>query len=384
MTKKTVWHTIVQVVCTVAVFLLIAAFSRGLSNTFENLDPSKQGETFDQFMTHGTSIGYRGLTVLLLVWFGMILYTFFRIALSYDRFSKRASVGEPNGLFNRIVRVVSAPSFWIELAAVLLLTFVLPSGFLVAKGFFPFATFPVVAVSFFFARVGAASQAVDVPWGRNIIRMTGIANEMLRILAHVLVIVVGLPFILFVYSNYLLHRNPTIVVVSLAVFGPLLFVLFRAFQKRRKLLKGLGKLCEEKEYSYSIGKAYRSILFPSREPEIRIETGQGTFACVLLNSFSKKTPLYLSRLLGEEGLLVGRGTFSYRTTELRPAFEPNDKKVLVLVPVPLYIFRRSEDDDWHPLYAAEQVGDYSVYSLSAFLNALDLDALDEAKKKRDW
>ena len=223
MTKKTVWHTIVQVVCTVAVFLLIAAFSRGRFNAFKNLDPSKREETFDLYMTRNTSIGYRGLTVLLLVWFGLIIYTFFRIALSYDRFSKRASVGEPNGLFNRIGRVVSAPSFWVELAAVLLLTFVLPSGFLSVKRFFPLATFPVAAVFFFFAHVGAASQAVDVPWGRNI-RMTRIANEMLRILAHVWVMVVGLPFILFVYSYYLAHRNPTIVVVSLAVFGPLLFV----------------------------------------------------------------------------------------------------------------------------------------------------------------
>ncbi len=383
MTKRTVWHTIVQVVFTGAIFLLIAAFSHGLMNAFSELDPSKREETFDLFMSHGTSIGYRGLTVLLLVWFGVIIYTVFRIALSYDRFSKRVSVGEPNGLFKRIERVATTPTFWIELAIVLLLTFVLSSGFLSAKRFFPVATFPVVAVSFFLAHVGASTQATDVPWGRNI-RMSWIANEILRILAHVLVIVVGPPFLLFVYSNFLMRRNTTIVVVSLAVFGPLLFSFFRAVRKRRKLLKRLAALCEEKEYSYSIEKAYRSILLPSREPEIRIRTEEGTFACVLLNSFSKKTPLYLSRLFGTEGLLVGRGTVTYRTATLRPSFEPDDKKVLILVPVPLYIFRRGEDDTWYPLYAAEQVGDYSVYSLSAFLNALDLGALEAARKRRDW
>ena len=383
MTKKTIWHTIVQSVFTVAVFLLIVAFSRGLLNSLTDLDSLDQKGTFDQFMMRGTSIGYRGLTVLLLVWFGLIIYTFSRIALSYDRFSKRASVGEPNGLFNRIKRVVSMPSFWVEFAIVLLLTFVLPSGFLSSKRFFPLATFPVVAVSFFLAHVGASTQAADIPWGRNI-RMTGIANEILRVLAHVLVIVCGFPFLLFLYSSFQAYRNPTIVAVSFAVFGPILFALFRAIQKRRKLLKRLGALCEEKAFSYSFERAYRSILLPNGKPEIRIRTPKGTFACILLNSTSKQTPLYLSRLLGEEGLLVGRGTFSYRTSTLRPAFEPDDKKVLILVPVPLYIFKRGEDDNWYPLYAADQVGDYIVYSLSSFLNALDLDALEDARKKRDW
>lgn len=383
MTKKRMLQTGLQVVSAVLIFLLAAAFSRGLSYTFEKLDPSKREETFDLFMTKGTSISYRGLTVLLLVWFGLTVYTFFRIALSYDRFSKRAAIGEPNGLFNWLGRVVSTPSFWVELAVVLLLTLVLPSGFLSSKRFFPFAIFPVVAVSFFLAHVGASTQAADVPGGRKI-RMTGIANEILRVLAYVLILVVGLPILLFLYSIFLVHRTPVIVVASLAVFGPLLFVYFRAVRKRKKLLKRLGKLCEEKGYSHSIKRAYRSILLPSREPEIRIRTAEGTFACVLLNSFSKKTPLYLSRLHGEEGLLVGRGTFPYRTAALRPVFEPDDKKVLILVPVPLYIFRKSEDDNWYYLCAAEQVGDYSVYSLSAFLNALDLDALDEAKKIRDW
>ena len=93
----------------------------------------------------------------------------------------------------------------------------------------------------------------------------------------------------------------------------------------------------------------------------------------------KKTQLFLTAF--DSDLMVGHGALGHRAT--RYSFDPDDKRILLLIPVPLFIYWR-EDGGWRPLYAAEKVGDYTVYSAAAFLNALDMNALEAARKKREW
>lgn len=377
-------NTVVRIGFTALFFLLIGAVSR-LNPYFDVLDPPEDAQDFYLFIFPRTPLHYKVLPVFLLCWFAVIVFALALFGLSYDPYLRRAMIGEKKGLFRRIGWTVSAPSFWYELAVILVLIFVLPSRFLGFKKYFPIATYAVAAAAFFIACVVATAQ-VNFLVERAVRPVKILIGTINRGLLQLIVFVFGLPVLLAVYAAFLTNRVATVSVFLTVILGSLLFVYLRAVVKRGKLMRRLTKICEEKQYSMTRENYYRSILLPNKGPEITIRTGEGTYACKLLNSFAKKTPLYLAPSEDQEGgsgLLVGRGYAIQYAVKTHYSFAPGDKKILILIPVPHFVYKKASVG-WGTLLAADRVGDFTVYSLSAFLNALDLNALEAARQAREW
>ena len=380
MKGKQVRNVLIQVVCTAAVFLLTVGFGAMMLGAFhlaERFD--EQGSVHVYTAEAVVNVPFKTQAFLYLCGFALVFYVLFRFAFAYDPVMRRLGT-EEIGFFQWIGRVLSTPSFLCEFAVILLLLVFLPARFLAIKKYFPIAVYPVVLAVFFIAYVGASLQG-NFAAKRRMHPMEIVNGIAIRFLLAFFGSALSFPIVLIAYATIFRAYGNRGVFITLAalILCPFLFLYLRAVRKRRRLLRRLKKLCDEKEFSLEYEKVYRSILFPNKEPEIRIRTGEGTFACKLLNTFMKKTQLFLTAF--DSDLLVGHGALGHRAT--RYSFDPDDKRILLLIPVPLFIYWR-EDGGWRPLYAAEKVGDYTVYSAAAFLNALDMNALEAARKKREW
>ena len=384
MRKTDARKTIVQVVCAALIFLLIVAFSGFVLFCLEKINSSEYEGTDAVFSRE--AFGVMGL-----IWFVLIFYTISFLALSYDPVLRQASILDENRLSKRIVRVVSTPSFWCELAVILLLLFVLPSGFYRVTGVFRIASYPAVAVTFFLVHVAVVSRWNARVGKEETLRPRDIVKAILGRVVLVSASLIVLPPVLLLAYMYLrvltLFWNIAFAVVLAAlILGLLLGKYLRAVGKRKKMLKRLKRICDEKEFSLYCKNVYRSILFAYEEPEITIETGKATYACKLLCTRSKKTPLYILKngtAVADHQFKIGRITLFHHMVETRFAFESTGRKFLILVPAPVFVYgtdggRRSD------LYDSARVGDYTIFSSSAFLHALDLDALDEPERKREW
>ena len=170
-----------------------------------------------------------------------------------------------------------------------------------------------------------------------------------------------------------------LILILIMLYGLILWIRYlRAVLKRRKLLKGLKKICEEKQYSLYFKRVYRSVLFPREEPEITIKTGKETIECKLLCAMSRKTPIYISAD-GEASVahvfrLGSRELFRHLVTT-RYSFEEGDKKILLIVPIPRELFQKN-GDDFRSVYSRDRINGCTIYHTSTFLDDLALDALD--------
>ena len=383
MVKKQVRNTIIRVVCTALIFLLIVAFS---DLVWVVLNAINSPERLTDDLLSPEAFG-----IVFLCCFVFVFYSFSHLAISNDSVLREASALEKNRLSNRMKKVVSLPSFWCELAIVLLLLFALPGGFFRVTGVYRIAAYPAVGIAFFLAYI-----AVVTRWNiKNEKReKTGPFGIVKAVCVRILIFLVGalaLPPVLGLAYSYLrllsLFWNVAFFVsLGALILGLILFKYLRAVTKRKKLLKRLAKICEEKQYSLYCGKVYRSILFANEDPEITIKTGKQTYVCKLLSTRSKRTPLYIlqdGEAVADHRFKIGRVVLFHHMVSTRYAFEAEGKKFLILVPAPIFVYgtdggRRSD------LYDSARVGDYTIFSSAAFLHALDLDALDETDRKREW
>lgn len=374
MGKKTE-RTVVQVVCTALIFLLIVAFSVLIWLCLDMINHPER--IADEFLSP------EAFAVVFLCCFVIVFYSFAHLALSLDPVLRESSVLEKNLLSKRMKKVVSLPAFWCELVVILTLLFVLPGGFFRVTGVYRIAAYPAVAVAFFLAYVAVVARRNLRIGMREKTSLRGILKAVGSRIAIFLVGAIALPPVLGLVISYLqlltLFWNVTFfVTLGSLILVLVLFRYLRAVSKRKKLLKRLKKLCEEKQYSLYSERVYRSILFPNEEPEITIKTGKEIYACKLLSTRSKKTPLYLlesGEAVADHSFRIGRFTLFRHLVATRYAFEASGKKFLILVPTTSHVYGRDGERRFS-LYAADRVGEYAVYPSTAFLNALDMDALD--------
>lgn len=385
--EKKIEKTVVRIICAALIFLLIVAISDlvwvllDLANEPDRLSPYQQAE--DRFLSP------EAFDAVFLCCFVHVFYSFSRLSLSYDP-DLREATAERDSLSKKTKRVVSSPSFWGELAVILLLLFVLPAGFLRIAGVFRIAAYPAVALAFFLSRLAVLTRRTVATDGQTF-RLSVLVKSILKRLILFAVIAAFLPVVLGLAYSFLRVLTLFWSVAFFVTLGVLiacltLFRYFRAIFKRKKLLKRLQKLCEEKQYSLYFERVYRSILFPNDEPEITIKTGKETYVCKLLSTRSKRTPLYIRQdgeAVADHRFKIGRVVLFHHMVSTRYAFEAEGKKFLILVPAPVFVYgtdggRRSD------LYDSARVGDYTIFSSAAFLHALDLDALDETDRKREW
>ena len=166
-----------------------------------------------------------------------------------------------------------------------------------------------------------------------------------------------------------------ILAVLIALF---VFSCTRALIKRRRCLKRLYALCTGLHRRCErVKRPYLSVLFPSHSLPFEIKVDDERFACKLISG--RRT--YTRMQVCENGVCRYVIPIKIRHIELceiklpiRFGFESKHRKIVVFNPSPNYLFVEYEKLRT-PLDNGAQVGDYTIYNTTAFLNVIERGSL---------
>ena len=172
----------------------------------------------------------------------------------------------------------------------------------------------------------------------------------------------------------------------------LLFVpdTLRAIFKRRRLLRGIRRVCEARHYELSrIRTPYLSLLRVRSGADFSVKMGEVTYDCKLLTNYS--LPLMRFDYEGTVELTMPlklRGRFSRFAIprqhdvgislvkrKITYEFESDNPKVLVLCPVPAHTLIISPTGG-SELDTGAHIGAYRLFNTTGFLGALERNCLD--------
>ncbi len=199
-----------------------------------------------------------------------------------------------------------------------------------------------------------------------------------------------------------------LILAILLIFSPWIYRSLRALIKRYKFLRQLKKLCREKKYRLSkINRPYLSLFKPQEGENFSVYIQKKRYSCKLVTSKKRSQPIYIMPD-GKAAFLVKIRflklvLFSY-TKSFQYSYEADCKKVLIINPIPqrvllprtefgdlmdevsiysgkhgnrLFATNVSErNSDSVELDNGDIVGDFEIYSATAFLNALERDCID--------
>lgn len=156
-------------------------------------------------------------------------------------------------------------------------------------------------------------------------------------------------------------------------------LILRAVFKRRSFLKKLRKVCRDSGYELSgISHPYLSVWMFGEGENFSVQTDTGRYSCKLIGGLSRHVPMVLCsdgqgyflhslRLFGDE-ILQDESWFGF-------AYESDAPKILIVNPVPKKLSANVQGKQI-PLDNSVRVGDFTVYTATAFLNAAERRALD--------
>ena len=181
-------------------------------------------------------------------------------------------------------------------------------------------------------------------------------------------------YVLGFYSILSSYALTWIVILVVGFFGGR---WLRAFLARRKFVKRLSALTRRDPVK--IAHPYRSVLSVKEGvSDFSVESKGKLYTCKLISTHNPFAPLYV----GSDGLyrivhqIRLRGVEFFRwEKEGSFAFSGEGQKVLIINPVPRKVFGSHLDKTW-PLDNGDRVGEYRVYTATAFLNALERECLD--------
>ncbi len=170
-----------------------------------------------------------------------------------------------------------------------------------------------------------------------------------------------------------------LILIVIALFIPFFTRYIRAYSKRRKFLKRLYKICEERNYTLSkINFRYRSATGIYKGESFSVYIGDRRFSCKLIGCPKKYMPLFI--------FPGGCGAFlkivRFLRVELKRSqinfnfgYEAEGKKVLIINPTPKFVYTAFMDKVIE-VENADIIGGYEIYTATAFLNALERDCID--------
>ncbi|MBQ8747231.1 MAG: hypothetical protein IJZ08_05120 [Clostridia bacterium] len=333
-----------------------------------------------------------GAALLLLC---MALHSFVRTSVLFDtglRERYEALSAPPVHLWGRIGYFLRRPSFWIETAAAVLLFWILPLPSITADLSLPpkWIVFAVFFPTFFFINVRARLSAMK-RWQRTAeapqrekLYTKKARDKQMFIAATVygaggIVVPVILPVLIAwlfggAYLAFLFFKKVWVLLVAVV-----LFILWRAYRKRRSFLCDLQRICKEKRYTLSpVRHPYLSAIRFAEGESFSVQTPKGRYSCKLIGGVRRLVPMILQA--NGEGCFVHalkmRGYEILRHESVFTfGYTSEDKKILIVSPVPKKVILRDRGRT-HTMDNGDYVGDFRMYTATAFLNALEREVLD--------
>jgi hypothetical protein len=172
-----------------------------------------------------------------------------------------------------------------------------------------------------------------------------------------------------------IHLHPLLFMVPLCgvIAGILTYRYIRAIVARRRFFRKLAQICREERYELSkFSHPYSSVFSPKDGETFRLFTAQGRYACKLLCSVRRKTPLYLDEE-GNASFEISYGLFGLDfvtdTVSARYTFDTTDKKLLIVLPAVNHIYI-TDGKAKRRLESGDCVMGYLLYNGEDILNAL--------------
>lgn len=197
---------------------------------------------------------------------------------------------------------------------------------------------------------------------------------------------------------FLFSTKDTVIIILLilAIVVPLAFIrTIKTVSIRKKFIKKLEKLCKQNKFRIEERNAMvRSALIHYSGYNFLIHANGKTYACKLIGSKKKKNPMYFTQ--GGELYEVRKKSFTFigfgvgasklanmelsqKATVSDYTFESEYTKVLILNPIPYYIFA-GHPDHAMAIDTGSRVGDYLIFNGSGFMNALERDCVEGRSK----
>lgn len=219
----------------------------------------------------------------------------------------------------------------------------------------------------------------------------GLLSALLLLLVVYPLGVMGLYVLIFPFVSYgklLLRYWPFVLGIVFAIAA---IYYIRALRKRRRLVVGLRRMCAQKGYTLSpIRRPYLSIFLPQSGADFTIQTDKDRYECKMIGAVSANRMLFdmqggvkmmhLVRFrflqhfrIGTNMLTMENALFS---VSLDYAFESEHKKCLIICPTaPETVLTTNVGNA--PVDTGSRIGEYTAYSTTGFINAIDRDCLPE-------
>jgi hypothetical protein len=188
------------------------------------------------------------------------------------------------------------------------------------------------------------------------------------------------------YGKLLLNYWPTLLGIVLAIVA---IYYIRAFRKRRRLILGMRKICAQKGYVLSpIRRPYLGLFFPKSGLDFMLQTDKAIYECKMIGAVSANRMLFdmegrvkMMHLVRFRFLQHFRVATNALTMEnalfsisLDYAFESEHKKCLIICPTaPETVLATVAGNA--PVDTGSSIEEYTVYSTTGFVNAIDRDCL---------
>lgn len=353
---------------------------------------------FEKEMLTTKFIGIWGCVFLFLI-FESTVYSFNRHAVnSQHLFLERYAKGQQLG---KLKSVFSSLDFYIEYFVIALLSLIFPLSFVYdyvglalfkpgySKTQIMLVVLPILLVIeilvHLYIRNAWISENVQVKRNKKEKSefawiLKGIGTTAIVYCAASLVIPWGIPF--FITLTNLGAGTRVLVYIVIALLSVIIFriaaLYVRAIKKRKDFFSKLKKYCGEHSIALSnIQKPYLSVFFQQKGTDFTLECNNILYDCKLVAGVFPNSSIIFS----DEGEGIRQNMlrlFKVDILQLNTRIDyrmesrsESSKKIIIALPVPQNIYASVQGSFPRPADTGEKMGEYTLYTATGFLNALE-------------
>lgn len=308
--------------------------------------------------------------------------------------SRREAKGEGFSLFADLLGSVG---FYCDLAVLVLLSCLLPlsltysplaiwlfgnvASTALVKLYTLLITLPILTLTLVFAHISARKEFIRE--SNKADKGSELADMLKAMLPVVLVFIAasvvlpwfvpGLVTLWNLFGGMMLVWLPLIVIVAVALVIAYSYV--RATLKLRRFIKDLSRLCSADGRKLSILQKPRvSLLKTGGGIDFSISTKKATYDCKIVSGAFRNSPIIFTDRgngLRQITFRLLRADLFHFMSKIDYSFESENKKTVIVLPMPRSIFASVKDSPPRPADNGEKLGEYTLYSASGFINMLD-------------
>ena len=366
------------------------------------------GELEHMDMLDGIAISLR-LLGLWHVFYMALIYTSALFAFHRHAPEERQAYLEKRtgvGLRAELKAVLGLLEFYVDCAAVTVLSLIMPLGLYDCIGQAligpDFGDFPVTLIAIPLLLV--LTLTVRVSMGRvwlsdSLSRQEEKKKKKKKQRSALFLTVKGIAFMVMVYivSSYAITWFVPFLVTLANLGGGLIVFLYlsialvialivalaafyvRAMLKRKQFLKALKKICTEQGIALSkVQKPYWSVISQQKGTDFTLEKNGERYACKMVAAVFPSSPIAFAdngQGLRQDMLRIRGVTILHMNTLIDFRMEDEGKKIVIALPVPNKIYVSVGGSTPGPADTGEVFGEYTLYTASGFLGALDRNIL---------